>query len=74
MPRAYIQTKPGVEASDELAKEIIQWLSEQVAPPKRLRGGVHFIDVVPKSASGKILRRVVKDQAKKEEGAPKAKL
>jgi acyl-coenzyme A synthetase/AMP-(fatty) acid ligase len=31
--------------------------AEQVAPFKRLRGGVIFIDAIPKLLSGKILRR-----------------
>lgn len=74
VPRAYIQPRPGVEPCDELAQDIIQWLSTQVAPPKRLRGGVRFIDAIPKSQSGKILRRIVKEQDKKDNEAPKAKL
>lgn len=74
VPRAYIVPTAGNAPSDELAKEIITWLSERVAPPKKLRGGVRFLDIIPKSQSGKILRRVVRDQAKKEDEAPKAKL
>jgi acyl-coenzyme A synthetase/AMP-(fatty) acid ligase len=31
---------------------------------KWLRGGVEFIDVVPKSPSGKILRRMLRDKEK----------
>ena len=30
---------------------------DSVAPYKQLRGGVKFVDAIPKSASGKILRR-----------------
>jgi acyl-coenzyme A synthetase/AMP-(fatty) acid ligase len=45
-----------------------------VAPPKKLRGGVRFIKEVPKSQAGKILRRVLREQAKKEDAAVKAKL
>ncbi len=36
-----------------------------VAPHKRLRGGVRFVPEVPKNPSGKILRRVLREEAKK---------
>jgi len=57
-------------------------MNAKVANHKKLRGGVKFVDAVPKSVSGKILRRVLKEQAKKEfaeeekqqEGKVKAKL
>ncbi|KAI6779717.1 Acyl-CoA synthetase (AMP-forming)/AMP-acid ligase II [Emericellopsis cladophorae] len=74
VPRAYIVPKPGVAPSDELAEEIASWLAGRVAPPKKLRGGVRFLDEIPKSQSGKILRRVVAQMVKKEDGAVKAKL
>lgn len=67
LPRAYITLKSGVQQSDEKAKEIAEWMGTKVAPHKRLRGGVYFVDVVPKSPSGKILRRVMRDKAKQEE-------
>lgn len=75
VPRAYIVAAKG-KNSDKDAEEIIKWVAEQVANHKRLRGGVRFIDEVPKSASGKILRRLLKDKAKQEEkeGGKKAKL
>lgn len=74
MPRAYVVLKPGIEASEQRAEDIAQWLSARVGAPKRLRGGVRFVKEIPKSQAGKILRRVLKDQIKKEEGRPKAKL
>jgi 4-coumarate--CoA ligase len=75
VPRAYVVLKPDAQESDELAEDIVQWLGAKVAPPKRLRGGVRFVKEVPKSASGKILRRLMRDQVKKEEAAAtKAKL
>ena len=74
VPRAYVDVKAGVEAGDETAREIIKWLEERVAGHKRLRGGVRFVDEIPKSASGKILRRVLKVRAVEEEQAAKAKL
>ena len=75
VPRAYVVAAGG-KNTDKDAEEIIQWLEEKVASHKRLRGGVRFIDEVPKSASGKILRRLLKDKAKQEDAqsGKKAKL
>lgn len=74
VPRAYVVPHSGQVADDKLASEIASWLADKVAPPKKLRGGVRFIDAIPKSQSGKILRRILKEQAKKEDEGPKAKL
>ena len=38
------------------ADEVMAFVAEQVAPYKKVRQ-VEFIDAVPKSASGKILRK-----------------
>ncbi|KAF7894273.1 hypothetical protein EAF00_007787 [Botryotinia globosa] len=51
-----------------------KWLEGKVADYKRLRGGVRWVESIPKSASGKILRRVFKDQIKKEGEGKIAKL
>ncbi|PMD39642.1 acetyl-CoA synthetase-like protein [Hyaloscypha variabilis F] len=67
VPRAYVVPKKGVEAGKATEKRIVEWLDSKVASHKRLRGGVRFVDVVPKSVSGKILRRVLKEMAKEEE-------
>ena len=67
VPRAYVVPKKGVKGGKEKEQEIKEWLAKKVASHKRLRGGVRFVDEVPKSASGKILRRVLKVQAQEEE-------
>lgn len=54
--------------------EVENWLGGKVADYKRLRGGVRWVESIPKSASGKILRRVFKDQIKKEGEGKIAKL
>ena len=74
LPRAYIVPANGLGTGKKEAKEIIEWMNQKVANHKKLRGGVRFVDVIPKSVSGKILRRVLKEQALKEETAAKAKL
>lgn len=76
VPRAYVvrsaKSKASGRSAEEEAEAIVSWLNSRVAQHKRLRGGVRFIDAVPKSAIGKILRRVLKEAAKKEQ--PKARL
>jgi len=75
VPRAYIVPAPGVEGGRKTEEDIVAWLRAKVANHKRLRGGVRFVDEIPKSASGKILRRVLKIRAQEEkEKGLKAKL
>ena len=78
VPRAYIVgSEEAMKDPEKAAREIVEWTAGKVASHKRLRGGVRFVDEVPKSAAGKILRRVLKDKAKEEEekgGMVKAKL
>ncbi|KUJ20902.1 acetyl-CoA synthetase-like protein [Mollisia scopiformis] len=79
LPRAYLVKAESAKSIDDtiLAKEIQEWLGAKVAPHKRLRGGIYFVDAIPKSAAGKILRRILRDQVKATEGrieGPKSKL
>ncbi|KAK5157614.1 hypothetical protein LTR04_005400 [Oleoguttula sp. CCFEE 6159] len=69
VPRAYVVPSPGVEGGKGTEKEIVDWMAAKVASHKRLRGGVRFVDEIPKSVSGKILRRVLKIKAHEEEDA-----
>jgi len=58
IPKAFITLKPGAEAS---AEDIQEFVKGQVATYKQVRI-VEFIDAIPKSASGKILRRELRDR------------
>ncbi|XP_071120286.1 probable 4-coumarate--CoA ligase 1 isoform X2 [Mytilus edulis] len=58
VPKAYVVPKPGVTLTEE---DITHFVEANVAPYKKLRGGVKLIDSIPKTASGKILRREVKN-------------
>ena len=69
LPRAYVVPAQGYISGVELGKEISEWLHKKVAPYKRLRGGVRFVEAIPKSNAGKVLRRVLAEQAKKEGAA-----
>ena len=65
VPRAYVVLN---ESSKDIttAEQVYEWVKERVAPFKRLDGGIVFCDAVPKSASGKILRRILRDELKAE--------
>ena len=70
--RAYIVPVEGEWAEAKIAhvspseQDVINWMNARVAPHKRLTGGVKFVDAIPKSLSGKILRNVVREWAKKD--------
>ncbi|KAA8567602.1 hypothetical protein EYC84_008077 [Monilinia fructicola] len=61
IPKAYVvkSQSAGTEDDDSKVKrEISKWVESHKARHKWLKGGVEFIDVIPKSPSGKILRRL----------------
>ena len=45
-----------------------------MAEYKQLRGGVRFMDELPKNAVGKLLRRELRDKARAEEAGVKSRL
>jgi len=53
IPKAFVVTAPGATLTEG---EVITFVADQVAPYKKVRA-VEFIEAVPKSASGKILRK-----------------
>ncbi len=53
IPHALVQLRDGAEVS---AGDLTRWVADQVAAYKRL-GGVTFVEKVPRSAAGKVLRR-----------------
>ncbi|KAG0050440.1 putative fatty-acid--CoA ligase FadD10 [Gryganskiella cystojenkinii] len=55
VPLAFVVKQPGQESLTE--QEVIDHVASKVAVHKKLRGGVKFIEVIPKSAAGKILRK-----------------
>ena len=53
----------GLEDSDRmLVRDIRRHVEKQKARHKWLKGGVQFVDEIPKSPSGKILRRMLRDR------------
>ncbi|MBR7829972.1 AMP-binding protein [Actinospica sp. MGRD01-02] len=60
VPKAFV-VRRGADALT--GQQVMDYVAERVAPYKKVRV-VEFIDVVPKSASGKILRRELRDREK----------
>lgn len=58
LPKAFVVLKPGTEAT---AEELIEHVAGHVAHYKRI-AAVAFLDEIPKSASGKILRRLLRNR------------
>ena len=54
VPKAFVIRKPGVETT---AEAIVKGVAEKVAKYKQLRGGVVFVEALPRSLAGKLLRK-----------------
>lgn len=75
LPRAYVALQSSAKNVSE--QSIVEWMKDHVAKHKQLLGGVKFVDEVPKSQSGKIQRKVLRDWAARDAEVlqqPKAKL
>jgi len=65
LPRAYIVRRP--RSGEELTVAgVNEYMRERLALYKQLEGGIVFVEAIPKNASGKILKRMLREQAKKE--------
>lgn len=75
-PKAFVVTPASMasRSDEEMAAEIIKHVQDYKAHYKWLKGGIEFIDAIPKSPSGKILRRLLRDREKEARRAKGAKL
>lgn len=65
IPKAFVVKAPAASGDDSAVMEAIKkHVSDHKARHKWLKGGVEFLDVIPKSPSGKILRRLLRDKEK----------
>lgn len=61
-----------LRSDEEVAGIIVKHVADHKSHYKRITGGVNFLEEIPKSPSGKILRRVLRDAEKarrKKDGA-----
>lgn len=59
---AYVILKTGIEKSDKLLEELRQHVGHEVGPIAKPEV-IEFVDTLPKTRSGKIMRRVLKAKA-----------
>ncbi|KAK1833092.1 hypothetical protein QBC39DRAFT_346771 [Podospora conica] len=74
VPKAFVvkAASAASRSDEELTAEINKHVQDNKAHYKWLKGGIEFIEVIPKSPSGKILRRLLRDkerEARREKGA-----
>lgn len=66
VPKAFVILAPHdrgqfFQTPAELTKELDEYVKQEKSHYKWLRGGIEFVDAIPKSPSGKILRRILRD-------------
>lgn len=66
IPQAFVVPKIKVFSSDRkiLSEEIQRMVASKVAGYKKLRGGIFFVDQLPRNPTGKLLRRELRNLAR----------
>jgi 4-coumarate--CoA ligase len=67
VPRGYVVRRPGSSGPSD--KELHAFMRERLSSFKMLEGGIRWVESIPKTASGKILKRVLREEVKRESGA-----
>lgn len=62
IPRAYIVLKKGTLPTRDIRNYILKFVADQLVSYKQIRS-IRFVENIPRSPAGKILRRILRDQA-----------
>ncbi len=63
--KAYVVPKQGVQPTEELARQIQLWVRERLSAHEYPRE-IEFVEQVPLTTTGKVIRRIFREQAKQE--------
>ncbi|KAM7205962.1 hypothetical protein V8F33_000792 [Rhypophila sp. PSN 637] len=76
VPKAFVVRSAEVKgrSDDEVARMVLKHVEDHKASYKWIKGGVEFVAEIPKSPSGKILRRLLRDREREKRKAEGAKL
>jgi acyl-coenzyme A synthetase/AMP-(fatty) acid ligase len=67
IPKAFVVLRGGMPPETATSEEILAYVAERVAPYKKVRA-LEVVDTIPKSPSGKILRRVLVERERQRAG------
>ncbi|HLX98735.1 MAG TPA: acetate--CoA ligase [Roseiarcus sp.] len=65
---AYVSVMTGVEADEELRRELVAWVRKEIGPIAS-PDLIQFAPMLPKTRSGKIMRRILRKIAENQHGA-----
>lgn len=70
VPKAFVVPKPGFDIdspvkTEKIGRELLRYVREHKVRHKHIKE-IEFIEAIPKSGSGKILRRILRDQKRDE--------
>jgi long-chain acyl-CoA synthetase len=65
VPKAYVVLRAGYE--QQSLDELMRWVNNKLATYKSIHE-IEFIDTIPRNPSGKILRRILKEQERQKMG------
>jgi acyl-coenzyme A synthetase/AMP-(fatty) acid ligase len=76
VPKAFVvkSAEFSSEPNEKIAEMVQKHVADHKPSYKWLKGGVEVLDEIPKSPSGKILRRLLRDKEKERRRAEGAKL
>jgi acyl-coenzyme A synthetase/AMP-(fatty) acid ligase len=56
VPRALVVMRPGAETAEDTLQLIQQFVADKLEDHQKLRGGVQFVEALPRHVSGKLAR------------------